>query len=198
MHRVRDLKDGRKVVLAERVHEFLAWASQLFDISVCSLGDQPYVDMVAQILNSETPIIKGGVAYSARGEYLYISQHSKNPRKPPKDLRSLFAFYGNENTDKTVIPLDPLILDDNAHMWPEDQQDNIIVIREMTSSHVWNVALFPVVRQALSYIHEGFFRAVDAWQVADHRTRGPPPSSLTFYKEYMRKELSNRIAEHQE
>lgn len=36
--RVAVLKDGRRVVLTERVHEFLEWAQNLYDISVCSLG----------------------------------------------------------------------------------------------------------------------------------------------------------------
>lgn len=36
--RVAVLKDGRRVVLTEGVHEFLEWAQQFFDISVCSLG----------------------------------------------------------------------------------------------------------------------------------------------------------------
>lgn len=122
-HRVRELKDGRKVVLAEKVHEFLDWASRLFDISVCSLGDQQYVDMVCQVLNSEGQIIRGGVAYSARGEYLYLLQQA-NSKKPPKDLHSLYAFY-----DIAEPRIEPIILDDNANMWPADQQDNIIVIQ---------------------------------------------------------------------
>jgi NLI interacting factor-like phosphatase len=113
--------------LAEKVHEFLDWASKLFDISVCSLGDQQYVDMVCQILNSEAPIIRSGVAYSARGEYLFLSQNSQQTqiRKPPKDLNSLYAFY--DIRDQNTPRIEPIILDDNATMWPSDQQDNIIV-----------------------------------------------------------------------
>ena len=38
-HRVKRLKDGRKVVLADKVEEFLDWAKKYFEISVCSLGD---------------------------------------------------------------------------------------------------------------------------------------------------------------
>jgi hypothetical protein len=68
--RVRELKDGRKIVIAERVHEFLQWATKFFDISVCSLGDQSYVDMVVLVLNSESALIRGGITYSARG-YLF-------------------------------------------------------------------------------------------------------------------------------
>lgn len=116
------------MVLAERVHEFLAWASKLFDISVCSLGEQAYVDMIVQILNTEQPVIRGGVSYSARGEYLYISQ-SANPKRPPKDLNSLFAFHALKSSP---IPLEPVILDDNASMWLADQQDNIIVLLSLT------------------------------------------------------------------
>ncbi|KAJ3324958.1 Multiple epidermal growth factor-like domains protein 8 [Boothiomyces sp. JEL0866] len=195
MHRVRELKDGRKVVLADRVHEFLNWASNLYEISLCSLGDQPYVDMVAQILNQESQIIRGGVAYSARGEYLYLTQNGSSPnaRRPPKDLNSLFAFYTSKSEDVPFV--EPLILDDNATMWPMDQQDNIIVIREMVDSKVWNVALFPVVQQVLAFIHENYFKQLDIWNASDPAVRGPPPTSLTFYKEYMRKELSSKIAE---
>ncbi|KAJ3259569.1 hypothetical protein HK103_002123 [Boothiomyces macroporosus] len=195
MHRVRELKDGRKVVLADRVHEFLNWASNLYEISLCSLGDQSYVDMVAQILNQENQIIRGGVAYSARGEYLYLTQNGNlpNARRPPKDLNSLFAFYSNRSDDVPFV--EPLILDDNATMWPMDQQDNIIVIREMVDSKVWNVALFPVVQQVLAFIHENYFKQLDIWNAADPSIRGLPPTSLTFYKEYMRKELSGKIAE---
>jgi hypothetical protein len=121
---VRELKDGRKVVLTERVHEFLQWATKFFDISVCSLGDQAYVDMVVQILNSEGPVIRGGVNYSARGEYLFLTQQP-TIRKTPKDLNSLYAFYHVK--DSLTVPIDPIILDDNATMWPAQQQDNIIV-----------------------------------------------------------------------
>jgi NLI interacting factor-like phosphatase len=110
--------------LAERVFEFLEWASRLFDISICSLGDQQYVDMVCQVLNTENQIIRSGVAYSARVEYLYLSQ-TLNSRKPPKDLRSLFAYYDIQ--DERIIPIEPIILDDNAGMWASNQQDNIIV-----------------------------------------------------------------------
>ncbi|KAJ3274808.1 Multiple epidermal growth factor-like domains protein 8 [Terramyces sp. JEL0728] len=195
MHRVRELKDGRKVVLADKVHEFLNWASNLYEISLCSLGDQTYVDMVAQILNQENQIIRGGVAYSARGEYLYLTQNESSTvaRRPPKDLNSLFAFYSNRNEETPFV--EPLILDDNATMWPLDQQDNIIVIREMVDSKVWNVALYPVVQQVLSFIHESYFKQLDAWNATDPAIRGTPPTSLTFYKEYMRKELSSKIAE---
>ena len=63
------------------------------------------------------------------------------------------------------------------------------------NSPVWNVSLFPVVQQVLGYIHEAYFRKMDSWIAADPSSRGPAPSSLTFYKEYLRRDLSNRIAE---
>lgn len=37
-NRVVALSDGRRVVLTERVHEFLDWAQNFYEISVCSLG----------------------------------------------------------------------------------------------------------------------------------------------------------------
>jgi hypothetical protein len=82
--------------------------------------------MVVQILNSNGTVIRGGVSYSARGEYLYLSQNP-TPSKTPKDLNSLYAFYSMR--EKEIPPMDPLILDDNAAMWPLSQQDNIIVQR---------------------------------------------------------------------
>lgn len=36
--RVRVLESGLQIVLAHRVEEFLAFAANLFEISVCSLG----------------------------------------------------------------------------------------------------------------------------------------------------------------
>jgi hypothetical protein len=98
--------------------------------------------------------------------------------------------------------IEPIILEDNASiikitvdMWPLEQQDNIIIIKERSGSPVWNVSLFPIVQQVLAFIHEGFFRSLDSWSNLPVESRGPPPSSLTYYKEYMRKELSNRLAE---
>ena len=121
---------------------------------------------------------------------MYITQQSKNPRSPPKDLKSLFAYYANDK----IFNIEPLILDDNPSMWPQEQQDNVIFIREMNNSPVWNVALYPVVQNVLAYIHENFFKALEIWQSSEFSTRGPPPNSLYFYKEFMRRELSQKIA----
>lgn len=48
-NRVAVLKDGRRVVLTERVHEFLEWAQNFFDISVCSLGYAPYYSILLTV-----------------------------------------------------------------------------------------------------------------------------------------------------
>ena len=64
----------------------------------------------------------------------------------------------------------------------------------MTNCSVWNVSLYPVVQNVLLYIHEHYFRRLDAWSIADISTRGPPPSTVTVYKEYLRQELSQKIA----
>ncbi|KAI8905936.1 hypothetical protein EDD86DRAFT_248875 [Gorgonomyces haynaldii] len=186
-NRVRSLKDGRKVVLTERVHEFLEWAQKYFEISVCSLGEQTYVDMVISVLDPNRKWITG-LSYSARGEYLYITQ-SGQPKRPPKDIKSLYAFCVIENVD---IPVDPLIVDDNVYMWPRDQQDN--VVKESNQSPVWNVSLFPVIQQVLGFVHEAYFKQLDTWVQSDPSTRGLPPCTLDFYKDYLRKELANKIS----
>lgn len=125
-HRVRELKDGRKIIIADRVHEFLEWAQRFFEISICSLGDQPYVDMVVAVLDPTRTNVRG-LHYSARGEYLHIQQ-SSNPRRPPKDLISLFAWCAfDKEIDSAAV--EPIIIDDNVGTWPIDQQDNIIVSR---------------------------------------------------------------------
>lgn len=46
-NRVVALSDGRRVVLTERVHEFLDWAQNFYEISVCSLGDQTMSTMLS-------------------------------------------------------------------------------------------------------------------------------------------------------
>lgn len=120
---MRELKDGRKVVLTHRVHEFLEWAQKYYEISICSLGDQPYVDMVVSVLDPTRTLIRG-ICYSARAEYEFI-QSSSQPKRPAKDLAALYPFY--DITDELKFPLEPLIVDDNLRMWPHDQQDNIIV-----------------------------------------------------------------------
>ncbi|KAJ1921133.1 hypothetical protein IWQ60_006824 [Tieghemiomyces parasiticus] len=89
-HRVRDLEDGRKIVLGDRVHEFLEWAHQFYEISVCSLGDPNYVKMVVKVLDPSQTWIKG-ILYSARPEYNHNVQAGlKNT--PAKNLLAIYAF----------------------------------------------------------------------------------------------------------
>jgi hypothetical protein len=65
----------------------------------------------------------------------------------------------------------------------------------MSRSEVWNVSLFPTVQQVLKHIHENYFRSLDTWISGNVATRGEPLSSLVFYKDYLRRELSNIIAD---
>ena len=51
------------------------------------------------------------------------------------------------------------------------------------------------MQQALQYIYDAFFRGFDAWLSTNPKLRGPPPNSLFFYKEFLRKELSNQMAD---
>ncbi|KAK4514645.1 uncharacterized protein ATC70_002246 [Mucor velutinosus] len=197
--RVAVLKDGRRVVLTEGVHEFLQWAQQFFDISVCSLGDQNYVENVVNALDPQGVCIRG-IKYSARSEHDYIKR-SPDPGRPPKDLLALYSFCALK--DKTVgssFQL-PLILDDETRMWPADQIDNIIEVTSQRDSPVWSVSLFPVVRDTLQYIHQEFFRQYDIWmqknqEAAQHGfvyTR-LPPSAVGIYKTYLRHILRDKIA----
>ncbi|KAJ3216411.1 RNA polymerase II [Dinochytrium kinnereticum] len=191
MHRVRKLPDGRRVVLTERVEEFLEWAQKYYEVNVCSLGDQHYVDMVIGVLDPQRTRIRG-VVHSARNEFLYI-ESSRYPRRPPKDLLTLFPFCGmSRGMDGPDGPaVEPIVVDDNVNMWPADQQDNIIVVKEKRNADVWNVQLFPVVQQVLATIHSEFFRQLDTWD----RVGPPPPGACRLYKEHLRAELGRRIAE---
>ncbi|KAJ3072852.1 hypothetical protein HDU98_002775 [Podochytrium sp. JEL0797] len=209
-NRVRTLKDGRQIVLTERVEEFLQWAQNLFEISVCSVGDQPYVDAVIMALDPARNIIRGA-GYSARGEFMHI-QGTSMPRRPPKDLDSLFLFQKSGGGAGKVGEgggvsgavgggvflgpfVDPIVIDDNVGMWPTDQQDNIIVVREQKNARIWNVRLFPHVQTVLQHIHGEFFKQMDAW---DHKNASPAnlgPSSRQIYKEYLRTELSRKIGD---
>ncbi|KAJ3202213.1 hypothetical protein HK099_001954, partial [Clydaea vesicula] len=189
-HRIRTLRDGRKVALAEKVHEFLDWAQRYFEISICSLGDQPYVDMVVQVLDPSRNMIRG-LTYSARGEYLHIQQ-TPYPKKPPKDLAAIYAFYNVDDVDKPSIS--PIIIDDNISMWPQCQQDNIIVVRESKPSPVWNVNLIPI-QALLQSIHGEFFKQVDNWELLDSESKLiSRPVVVDCYKDLLRKDLSIRIA----
>jgi hypothetical protein len=124
-NRTKELKDGRKVVLASRVLEFLKWASRIYEISICSLGDLDYVNQVVKVLDPNSNLIKG-VVYSARDEYLYLNSQNKSTEKrsnAPKDIRSLLSF------SEKCFPflLEPIIVDDIVNMWIPQQRDLVIV-----------------------------------------------------------------------
>ncbi|KAF9199209.1 hypothetical protein BGZ49_010710, partial [Haplosporangium sp. Z 27] len=216
--RVRKLRDGRQVVLTEYVEEFLEWASKLYEISVCSLGEQSYVDMVADVLDPMRTRIRG-MRYSARQEYDYlnatpstsgpvttppnnttngavptttattintnnitITNGTNQPPAPPKDLLSLYAFcaMGKPSTDGLPEIGNgyslPLIVDDLTLMWPPEQHDNVIVVKERKGSPVWTVNLFPMVQHVLGAVHQEFFRAYDTWE----RARAAALASITI------------------
>ncbi|KAF9333888.1 hypothetical protein BG006_002998, partial [Podila minutissima] len=221
-HRVRRLRDGRQVVLTEYVEEFLEWACKLYEISVCSLGEQSYVDQVADVLDPMRTRIRG-TRYSARQEYDFLNggptpqqpeatngtptlvngagaNNANNianlstaaitqaivsgdkPPTPPKDLLSLYAFCAVSKTPTDGLPdigtsfALPLILDDLTQMWPPEQHDNVIVVKEQKNAQVWTVNLFPVVHHVLGNIHQEFFRAYDTWE----RARGLAVASITI------------------
>ncbi|ORX46685.1 hypothetical protein BCR36DRAFT_398778 [Piromyces finnis] len=192
-HRVKTLKDGRKIVLVEKVHEFLDWAQRFFEISICTIGDQNYMEMILQILDpNHTRIL--GQKYSARYEYENILR-SANRQRPAKDLGSLFSFCltrnENRNQPGTGNAL-PLILDDNITAWPIEQHDNIIVVRETRNSPLWNVSLFPVVQNTLQNVYNSFFKQLDNYSSGQTKVF---PSCVRCYKEFLRWELSQKISE---
>ncbi|KAF9186837.1 hypothetical protein BGZ50_002247 [Haplosporangium sp. Z 11] len=238
--RVRTLRDGRQVVLTEFVEEFLEWASKLYEISVCSLGEQSYVDQVAEVLDPMRTRIRGA-RYSARQEYDFLNASpstaahtasagppgdaitngtsvsnvatsfsasataaaggagniaptlstaaitnaaiiATQPPSPPKDLSSLYAFCISDRPYSDGLPeigggFDlPLVLDDLTLMWPSQQHDNVIVVKERKNSGVWTVNLFPMVYHVLNAVHQEFFRTYDAWD----RARAAALASITI------------------
>ncbi|KAG2171693.1 hypothetical protein INT43_008073 [Umbelopsis isabellina] len=197
--RVRTLRDGRRVVLTDHVYEFLDWAKNYYDISVCSLGDQNYVDMVISVLDPTHTRIRG-IYYSARSEYEYICK-STDSRRPSKDLLALYAFCAvNDKAPGCGFSL-PLIVDDLTHMWPAEQHDNIIVVKEKKNAPVWTVCLFPMVQTALGYVHTEFYRQLDSWynKQQEAEVKGvtftkDPPTAVGIYKEFLRNGLRDQIA----
>lgn len=128
--RLRTLRDGRRVVIADKLEAFLEWAQKYFEVSICSLGDQTYVDMVVNVIDPQRTRIRGP-SYSARQEYSYLmSAELQNEdrmrlirKRPPKDTRALYSFCEFPGE----ISLEPLIVDDNMKWWNQDQWDSVIV-----------------------------------------------------------------------
>ncbi|KAL1926585.1 hypothetical protein VTP01DRAFT_5706 [Rhizomucor pusillus] len=198
-NRVAVLRDGRRVVMTERVHEFLEWAQNYYDISVCSLGDQNYVDNVVNALDPQRTRIRG-VIYSARSEHDYIKR-SPDPSRPPKDLTTLYSFCALRDKSIGSEYTLPLIVDDETRMWPQDQHDNIVVVTQQSGALAWNVSLFPVVQEVLAHVHQEFFRQFDNWvhRQSNMSNRSlvppPPPSAVNIYKAYLRSLLRDKIAQ---
>ncbi|ORX58108.1 hypothetical protein DM01DRAFT_1318835 [Hesseltinella vesiculosa] len=197
-NRVAVLKDGRRVVLTDRVHEFLDWAQNFYDISVCSLGDQNYVDNVVNVLDPQRTRIRG-ILYSARSEHDYIKR-SPEPGRPPKDLLALFSFCTQKDKSLGSAYTLPLILDDEMRMWPSEQHDNIVVVKNQANADHWNVLLFPVIQETLQHIHGEFFRQLDSWYNKQHEAEvnglpfyREPPSAVGIYKTYLRHMLRDLI-----
>ncbi|KAG0044155.1 hypothetical protein BGZ89_006163, partial [Linnemannia elongata] len=111
------------------------------------------------------------------------------PPTPPKDLLSLYAFCAANKPPTDGLPdigtgfSLPLILDDLTQMWPPDQHDNVIVVKEQRGASVWTVNLFPMVQHVLMAVHSEFFRAYDQWvqarqaAVASITIGGAPPAA---------------------
>jgi hypothetical protein len=116
-------------------------------------------------------------------------------------LLALYAFCAvNDKTPGCGFSL-PLIVDDLTHMWPPDQHDNIIVVKEKKNAPVWTVSLFPMVQTALRYVHTEFFRQLDSWYIKQHEaeSKGIPftkevPAAVGIYKEFLRNSLRDQIA----
>ncbi|KAI9088842.1 hypothetical protein DFS34DRAFT_585718 [Phlyctochytrium arcticum] len=215
--RLANLRDGRQIVLASSMLRFLDWAREKFEISICSIGDQDYVNQIAEFLNRGVlpgaPPRITGVTYSARPEYEHLKQvhgqdkelqdkSGKGALPPPKDLRSLYGFWHVHDMEKgkPVAPsdgfgfgLEALIVDDNPLAWPKNQLPHLIEIRPKvnTEAGIWDVSFGPV-QAALASIHARFFEDHAVW--SENRTL-PQASVLNFYNEYCRRLLTKAIAE---
>ncbi|TPX66336.1 hypothetical protein SpCBS45565_g04488 [Spizellomyces sp. 'palustris'] len=220
--RVVTLRRGMQVVLSSSVIAFLDWAKEKFEISLCSIGDQEYVQQVCEILNDvpsgSAPRITG-TAYSARGEYEHLKQmqvrkasepssRDKGSLPPPKDLASLYGFWHLwEEEQKGALPkedgeeygygygfgLEPLIVDDSRMSWRKDQHSHLIEIRPKTHS-AYNIwdVSFQPVQTALSSIHAMFFDELDKLRTGSSVSK---PSVVDCFGEYCRGILSSKIAE---
>ncbi|KAI9593161.1 hypothetical protein BDF19DRAFT_170865 [Syncephalis fuscata] len=88
--RIRTLRDGRRVVVTPGVETFLDWAATLFEVSVCSLGEQNYVSDVADVLDPGKTRIQG-LRHSARPELDFAVTRGARDT-PPKNLDALYNF----------------------------------------------------------------------------------------------------------
>jgi len=68
--RIRTLKSGKTVLVGEGLNDFLTWAGKRFEISICSLGEQTYVNEVAEAIDPTGANIRGA-KYSCRKYFEY-------------------------------------------------------------------------------------------------------------------------------
>jgi hypothetical protein len=215
--RIRALKDGSRVMIAEGAEEFLDWAKQKFELQVCSVGHEEYVNAVTQVLNDNKERFFGQ-PYSARAEHNFLTarqqaqpNHEGKKPPPPKDLESVFAYcrFPFTTVAKQFIGQAyqmPLIVDDQTHSWPESQHDNIIVVADHHTSEVWGVCYQEVMR-TLDYVHQEVFRRLekqqreecsgnadlyDEWLRQYVEEKGGA-NVVGVYKEYLRGLLTRRI-----
>ncbi|KAJ3368072.1 hypothetical protein GGF31_006905 [Allomyces arbusculus] len=149
--RAHRLPCGKTIVVASHVHRFLAWAATKFEVSVCSLGEQLYVDQVCQVLDPHYQWITGP-RYSARQEFNWVSKHGRDHaavlRRPVKTVAAMYAFaaahpfHAHEvnvggtatNDARALLAVAsaglalPLILEDQYRPWPRSHHDNIILV----------------------------------------------------------------------
>ncbi|GAA5803019.1 hypothetical protein HPULCUR_008494 [Helicostylum pulchrum] len=127
---------------------------------------------------------------------------SPDPGRPPKDLLALYSFCALKDKSLGSSFSLPLILDDETRMWPIEQHDNIIEVKNQANIPVWSVSLFPVVKNALAFVHQEFFRQFDSWYAKNQEAEQYgtictrlPPSAIAIYKTYLRHILRDMIAE---
>ncbi|KAI9230670.1 MAG: hypothetical protein DHS80DRAFT_8404, partial [Piptocephalis tieghemiana] len=178
--RIRMLSDGRRVVVAPGVDEFLDWAKAKFEMSVCSVGDAKYVRGVCEVLDAGCNRI-GPLRHSARAEHDYLDQKLRTLRSlnlpvptrdglppPPKHLGVLYPFVHMPTCgDGSIRKEDwyglPLIMDDQTRSWPPEQHGNIVVMEEKDPvEHMpFNLDL-QVARGILEELHKTWFASWDA------------------------------------
>ncbi|KAI9224683.1 hypothetical protein BC828DRAFT_343602 [Blastocladiella britannica] len=187
--RLHRLPCNKSVIVASDAHRFLAWAATKFEVAVCSLGEQLYVDQVCAVLDPAGTLITGP-RFSARQEYNWVSKNGTDRaavlRKPVKTLASMYAFAAPH----------PLHSDDQYRPWPTSHHDSIILVdrnRQDVRYHApggtgpppapWDVSLFPVVASLLDRVHAAYFGKLEEWlRTCEAAIRAavppvPPPTS---------------------
>ncbi|ORZ41030.1 hypothetical protein BCR44DRAFT_103739, partial [Catenaria anguillulae PL171] len=158
---------GKSVIVSSDAPKFLAWAATKFEVAVCSLGEQMYVDQVCGLLDPDGSKITGP-RFSARQEYNYVSKNGADRaavlRKPVKSLAAMYPFAASHH--------DNIILVDRnrqSHSQPSSTTAPPPPARptdaaaSTTPTGPWDVCLFPVVASLLDRVHAGYFRKLEDW-----------------------------------